>query len=256
MKLKSIKRRLGVQWIRLSTLPEEWKATELVFNKQRPIYHVHIRKTAGTTINQAFLSNTAEDASQLMKRLGQKNNHQIIIGERVFVGWNRRLIEKGQYSFAFSHTPLHQLKLPENAYTFTCFRDPVNRVISHYNMLRGYQEYNIPHAWMKAEDPWLGNSFDDFLSRIPREHLLNQLYMFSPSFDVEEALANIQKLDHILYTEQIVQGLKELESATGWTLPLTYENKSAFRIELSDSQQSQLRAMLEPEYKLFEQLRK
>ena len=46
-------------------------------------------------------------------------------------------------------------------------------------MLKDFQANNIDHPCMITEGKWLGECFDDFLKRIPQEHLLNQLYMFS-----------------------------------------------------------------------------
>jgi len=79
------------------------------------------------------------------------------------------LIEEGSYYYAFSHIPLHQLRLPKETFTITCFRDPIKRIISHYNMLVHYRDNNIYHSCMKIEGHWLGNSVLDFVERRPKK---------------------------------------------------------------------------------------
>jgi hypothetical protein len=48
---------------------------------------------------------------------------------------------------------------------------------------------------METEGAWLQDpgGFDEFLNRIPPEQLMRQLYMFSKTFDIQEALVNIKK---------------------------------------------------------------
>ena len=54
---------------------------------------------------------------------------------------------------------------------------------------------------MVDEGPWLGSSFSDFLDNIPREHLQNQIYMFSASFDLNEAFDNILSCSRVLFVK-------------------------------------------------------
>lgn len=70
----------------------------------------------------------------------------------------------------------------------------------------------IPPPCLKIEGKWLGSCFSDFISEIPKEHLLNQLYMFSKDFDVDEAVDNVARCSHFSFTEARSHGLAELSS--------------------------------------------
>ncbi|MBL4663623.1 MAG: sulfotransferase family 2 domain-containing protein [Flavobacteriaceae bacterium] len=226
MIFKRILHKINNEKAKLLQVKEENLVRKIVQKQSQPIYHIHIRKTAGTTINFAFLSNAGvSNTEQFYESIAHKPNHRQIKSSKIFVGWNVKLIEQGEYSFAFSHTPRHQLNLKPEVFTFTCLRDPVKRVVSHYNMLKYYQLNNIDHPIMKVEGKWLGKSFDDFMVRMPKEHLLNQLYMFSSSCDLNEATDSLLSLNKIIYTENLKVGLDELEIKTGWQLPISNQKK-------------------------------
>ncbi len=232
-------------------------ASRLIQNQEQPIYHVHIRKNSGTTINFAFLSNAnLLPVEDFYESIAKKPNHRLIRNNKVFVGWNVNLINEGNFSYAFSHTPLHQLNLDPNIFVFTCLRDPAKRVISHYNMLRYYKINNINHPCMKIEGKWLGKNFDDFIVKLPKKHLLNQLFMFSNDFNIQEAIERLKKLDKIIYTETLNHGLKDLENLTGWKLPISNQKKYGFKKELTSNQLLQLWKKLIPEYELIEKIKK
>jgi len=222
-----------------------------------PIYHYHIRKTGGTSINFAFLSNTAaSDVDDFYQQLTKKKNNRLIANERVFIGWNKRLIEDGKYFYAFSHIPAHELQISKNTFTFTCLRDPVRRVISHYKMLCYYQENNIAHPCMRVEGTWLGNSFDDFIKNIPKSHLMSQLYMFSKNYNIEEAEELIRACSYYFFTENIEQGIADLSTKLNLELPLSHQKKYEISIPISESNKVHLKEKLAPEYRLLERLKK
>jgi len=219
------------------------------------IYLIHIRKTGGTSLNNMFLSLSGLDSKSLYRQLAASPIHRLIVNGLIFVGWNVRYINKGSYYYAFSHTPLHKLDLPENTFTVTCFRDPVKRVVSHYNMLMDYQENNISHPCMAIEGKWLGKNFDDFINNIPKEHLLNQLYMFSSSCDIDEAVKNVRHLSHYFFSDTFASGIHELNRKTGLNLEPIHIRKSGYHAHLSDESLSKLRDMLDEEYTFFERIK-
>ncbi len=238
-------------------LKENKVIQKILQNNPQPIYHLHIRKTAGTTINFAFLSNAnSQNTQEFFSSIVNKFNHRQIRNNKIFIGWNTHLINKGHFSYAFSHEPFHKLNLPSKVFIFTCLRDPVKRVLSHYNMLKYFQINDINHPCMKIEGKWLGHSFDDFLSNLPKEHLLNQVYMFSSTFDTQEAREKLLSLNKIIYTENIEEGLKDLELMTNWKLPISNQNKFNYKEELSSSQINRLRDKLIPEYELLASIKK
>ncbi len=237
---------------------KENRRADFLFQQQKTpsIYHYHIRKTAGTSINFAFLAHSgAADINDFYQQLAQKNNQRLIANDRVFVGWNRRLIEGGKYFYAFSHAPVHELNIPKNTFTFTCLRDPARRVISHYNMLCYYQKNNIPHPCMRVEGAWLGDSLDDFLENIPKNHLMNQLYMFSKNYNLEEAEERVRACSYYFFTENIEQGIADLSAKLGLELELSHQKKYDFSAPVSESQLTHLKEKLAPEYRLMKRLR-
>src|SRR4030095_8400128 len=115
------------------------------------IYHFHIRKSAGTSINAAFW------------RLAGKNLQDvgraplIVSGKFVFVRHNRDLIKAGDYTFANSHAPFWEFELPKNTFCFTIFRDPVSRLYSLYR----YYHFNVHHKDAPLLDPMNSNAKKD-----------------------------------------------------------------------------------------------
>ena len=237
---------------RVKQVVEEKRYREIAsrydINGYQRIYLLHIRKTGGTSLNNIFLSLSGEDPVSLYSRLANTPDHRLLSNGKVFVGWNVRHINRGNYFYGFSHTPLHKLNLTEGTFTVTCFRDPSKRVISHYNMLTGFRVNNIDHPCMVTEGKWLGNTFDDFLQRIPQEHLLNQLYMFSAQYNVDEAVANVEELSHYFFTERFGEGIDELSKKTGLSLEPIHTREANYSAQISETSLANLKEMLGKEY--------
>jgi len=219
------------------------------------VYLVHIRKTGGTSLNNMFLSLSNEDSSTLYNRLAKIPGHRILSNGLIYVGWNARLINKGNYFYAFSHIPLHQLNLPKETFTVSCFRDPVKRVVSHYNMLMDFRVNKIDHPCMATEGKWLGEGFDDFLQRIPKEHLLNQLYMFSKNYDVDEAATNVKQLSHYFFNDSFGSGINDLNKKTGLNLKSVHIRKANYQAKISEAALTKLKNMLNEEYRFLNIIR-
>lgn len=225
------------------------------FRGYKRVYLVHIRKTGGTSLNNMFLSLSGEDSNQLYDQLAQLPDHRLLSNGLIYVGWNVQYINKGTYFYAFSHTPFHRLSLPDKTFTVSCFRDPVKRVVSHYNMLMDFCVNKIDHPCMATEGKWLGKDFDDFLSKIHREHLLNQLYMFSSNFNISEAVSNVQKLSHFFYSDNFNKGVEELNDKTGLSLEEIHIRKASYQARISDDSLAALREMLHDEYRFLDIIR-
>lgn len=222
----------------------------------RRCYHVHLRKTGGTSINQMFLGLDGGDGAARYQQLARAERNRLEIGPRVFVGWNRKLIEKGAYFYAFSHLPFHLLRLPPGTLLLTCFRDPVARLFSHYRMLREYERDRVPHPCMEVEGPWLGKDFGDFLRRVPRDHALCQLYMYSPSYALDEALDNAAKIHHIFFTESLTEGISRFNAVTGLHLRSLHSKKTQYQEPLHPREEAQARELLEPEITFYQKIQK
>ena len=229
---------------------------QLPLGKKR-VYHYHIRKTAGTSLNLAFFSEHGEDESKFVhsELTRQRLNSRAINRDEVFVGWDRNLLSKGHYLYGFSHSPMHQLKIPKDTFTVSIFRDPVKRVLSHYNMLRHYLSDGRFQAQIKPERDWASPDFATFLQNIPRQHLQNQLYMFSKNFDLDEAYENIIGLDYVMFTETFEEDLERLSKRIDRRL-LPHREKNYGKKHIPDeSQILRLREMMQPEIALVDSIR-
>jgi hypothetical protein len=223
----------------------------------RRIYFHHIRKTAGTSLCQMFLTAAAGaprgDGQVLWDQLWAAHRHRMAHGDKVFVAGEKRLIEEGHYFFASSHIPAHELTLPPGTFTITCMRDPVRRVLSHYHMLLS-QKASGDRAFVK-EGPWLGANFTEFVENLPKEHLLRQVYTFSRTFDPDEAYENIVRCNAWFLTEDMYGAAAALGAQVGLQLAPTRANRSKVRTSAPAAQLHKLRELLQPEIVLFERLR-
>jgi hypothetical protein len=227
----------------------------------KSIYHYHIKKSGGTSLNHLFFSTASSfhsaeaqmiDAAVVYEILTRQ--HRLIRDDKILVAWNKALIETGRYFYAHSHIPQHNLRLPGTTFTLTCLRDPVKRMISRYNQLMYYKEFAVPHPAMKKMHHWLGNTFSDFLDRVPRDELLVQLYMFSKTYDGAESFENICRCSYFFLTEDFAHGVNELSARLGVPLEPVHIRKADKRYPVTDAEMERLREMLKPEYALYEQV--
>ncbi len=116
------------------------------------IYHYHIRKSGGTTLNHAFctlayneeevdLNETyglpieSEDmypGRATYMKINRTKDHSYTGNGYTIINDNIELVKEGKFFYSASHAPMHKVKLPKGAFTFTCMRDPVRRLISDY----------------------------------------------------------------------------------------------------------------------------
>lgn len=220
-------------------------------NGFRNIYHFHTRKTGGSSINHMFLSLSGKKSDLLIKKLSKHHNHTLLINKKVYIGWNLDLLNKGSFYYGFSHYPFSMVNLKDSTYSFTIFRDPAKRVLSHYNMLLNYIKNGFEHPCMKTEKKWIGKSFLEFLDRIPKEHLLNQLQMFSPSYDINEAASNVNKLNNYFKLEDFDNCIKILNKDLNLNLKKMHIKKSTLEYKAKDHELEYLKKLLKKEYKFL-----
>lgn len=97
----------------------------------------------------------------------------------------------GRYFYASSHCSWDQLQIPDRTVTITVLRDPVERVISLYRYLsdeRADEGSAFPADVKEREVAKAG--FRSFVDELPRQELLNQLWMFS-SVEAEDRLRSL-----------------------------------------------------------------
>jgi hypothetical protein len=237
----------------LDSLKIRWYASKYKFPEgYKRIYHYHIRKSAGTSLNSAFWRLAGLDLEQM----GRKS--QVCKNGLIFVRHNPSLINQGQYFYANSHNPSHRISLPDNTFTITILRDPLKRLISYHRYL-----YYVKHDSLAIKtEPYyrevlkqtelLGDSFEDFLKNVPQRDLLNQLYMFSESYDIDEASEKILKCSAVCFTETFSHDLRQLNQRLDLALEERRDRSFQSKIELHGSDIEQARELLEKEFKLLQ----
>lgn len=220
------------------------------------IYLYHIRKCGGRSLIFSILGSYG-DAGEMWAaacRVGR-----VEYGGHVFCGCAAPAPDT---HFAWSHAEYDSVTIPATAFTVTILRDPLARIISYYAMLRMYEAAAVGHNSIPADEmAALGGNLLEFVNAIPRWRLLRQLSMFSSTLNIDEAVNRIMALSHYFRVENYAVGLTRLSDKLGVELreykisdPGQSEQvKQRVAAELGTCR-DELRAMLEPEYKLMEAL--
>jgi hypothetical protein len=242
-------------------LPQEKEIKKLtnynINGKYNRIYFYHIRKGAGKSITDMIMATEGKDHFKRKGDLYNAFNKRIVYNNKVIVGWNLNLINKGYYYYAFSHHPYDRIRLPQKTFTFTCLRDPFERVVSHYNMLSRWRNNDNLRRSQKKERKLLGSSFNDYLDNISKNKLLNQLYMFSEKYSISEATDRILGLSYYFFVENFREGIKNLGNHLGLNLKILHTDKSERNsVEIPDICVHRLKELLKPEYDFVYQLKR
>jgi hypothetical protein len=220
----------------------------------RRIYFYHLRKTGGTSLVRSFLALGGEDPETVHWRM-KRPPHATTSGGFVFVGADRRLIERGDYYFGWSHAAAWWLAVPPDTFRITVLRDPLQRMVSLYRYLADPRaDAGQPFPAPSVQRAWAADGFSTFLDRLPRRDLLVQLGSFSESFDVEEAAGRIAACEAVIMTPDLDRATARLGSQLGVELEARRERSSVSRLELTEADLSRLREVLEPEYRLMTRL--
>lgn len=233
-----------------------WRAARgRLGGRWRRVFHHHVRKTAGTSLNAAFWAIAGLDLTALGRRQ-KATGHGLTV-----VRHDLARIARGEWFYANAHAPTHEVTLPPGTFTVTILRDPVARVRSLYRYLLWARD--DPHAAeldpyytsLQEESAWLGASFGEFLERAPAEHLERQLWMFSAAGDVDEAAARIAGLDAVLFTETFTDDLAALAGRLGLALAPRRERGFGADVTLSPREHSLARDRLSREIALVDRAR-
>ncbi len=218
------------------------------------IYLHHIRKTAGTSLYLSFLALGGEDPMEVWRRITTSPLPRTVSGGYAFTANHRMLLAEGAYFFGRSHRTASRQPLPTRTFTVTVLRDPIDRVRSYFDYLIEGDDPNAPGRVTDWERRMAWDGFDAFLDRIPPEHLLSQVAMFSERFDVSEATDRIAACSSVFFTEDFAQGLGGLAQRLDLPLEVRRARVAGARTVLTDGQRERLRSRVEPEYELLRRL--
>ncbi|WP_170587704.1 hypothetical protein [Ruegeria arenilitoris] len=84
-----------LSWIRRKPIPHKGRLTPEFYR----VYHYHSRKTAGSSLNAAFLSAFAGKCVTV-KALAGAPKRRIVVEIGPAVGWYERLIKSGSFAYA------------------------------------------------------------------------------------------------------------------------------------------------------------
>jgi len=253
MKLAQIKR-IADRGLTYLPFPQFKDDYELPGGYKR-IYHYHVRKTAGSAINQVFY-NIAGDGRALVEKIWTKGSQRLVAGDYVFIGHNRHLIDRGDYFFGAAHYPAHELNLKPETYTITSLRDPLDRIVSHFRMLHDYNKQVPKHPALrkKKEGLFLKDTLDEFLEVLPRQKLLNQIFMFSRELNVEEALESLMGVNTVVMMQDFNAGISKLAKDLDFKLEASRANVTKSQLPIEQSSLDKARELLQPEYDLLVKL--
>lgn len=221
----------------------------------RRVFHHHVRKTAGTSLNAAFWALAGLDLAALGRRQKARGRGLTVVRHDL------ARIAHGEWFYANAHAPAHAVALPPDTFTVTILRDPVARVRSLYRYLLWARdepragELDPYYTSLQEEAVWLGGGFGEFLERTPPEHLLRQLWMFSPTGAVDEAAERLAGVDAVLFTEDFAAGLSALGQRLGLSLAARRERAFGADVTLTPAEMALARERLAPEIVLIERMR-
>lgn len=238
---------------------EFFKNSKVDFNGYKRVYHFHIRKSAGTSVNAAFWALGGLSLKKLKRE-------PIAIGKNIiFVRNSKTLIEDGNYHYANSHFPFWALDIPKETFTFCFFRDPYQRLVSLYKYLKWVQEMPIeakktdPYfVSLKKEARFVENGFSDYLDNLSKKHLMNQLFMFSKDLNIEEAVDNVNKVSAVFFQHNFDNSIQSLSQILnlGLTIKSERRHSNKLSIDISVPEKNKAIQFLEPEYRFYNIIKK
>lgn len=200
------------------------------------IVFLHIPKTAGTTLNGLLVSNFNSQDIYPHRKIYQ---HRVTTYSPKDVSNVLRALPIIDHQLVSGHFPIWFLKEKDpnfnKSYIFTVLREPVDRVLSHWNAAgaEGSPLDKCPNLMCKmlCSDATLTG-----------EELLN------------DSINNLHRMDFIIFQDDFDNGVRNLFSRLNLTLPknkIPHRNRSA-RKEISEKVLNELREINALDVRLYE----
>ena len=111
------------------------------------------------------------------------------------------------------------------------FRDPYKRLVSLYKYYCWVTQvddetgYKLDSSFfvLKKQNHLLNKSFKDFIDNLNDKYLTNQLFIFSESLNIKEALINLKKVDKIYFQDNFYDSIKDLRQSLQLSLQIKNE---------------------------------
>ncbi|SMO96715.1 hypothetical protein SAMN06265219_12134 [Gracilimonas mengyeensis] len=126
-------------------------------NGVKRVYHHHLMKTGGTSLNNMFLNlshNQKDREADLYSKLMSQIDLRLFHNNWVFTAWNQLSLSSGLWHYGWSHRPIYKTILPNGTFTITTLRDPRQRVFSRYKQLIKYYNDGNPIRNHPKEFGW------------------------------------------------------------------------------------------------------
>lgn len=263
------------------------------FGQYDRVLHFHIQKSGGTSINHAFYALTYNEG-EFKTFLSQHSKHPFFgspeflerpigrrmkararrtgkpaIGNGYIVSSSWKRIRLGLYSFAHSHMYHENVPIYPRTYSFSIFRDPVERLISRYKMdFFLLKSGKIDHYKDRAS---LASSVSEpiqyfkTLKQLAPFDFYNQILSFSKNKSVDEAVSRVSSLSRILFQDSLEFDFEALRKDLELEAVKLGKSKDSAKFlktehELPDSLYSDscldfLKTELEPEFELLRQIK-
>jgi hypothetical protein len=219
----------------------------------RRIYFYHVQKAGGSSLKTTFYELSGKGRAELHPLL-TRPPFRHFEGNLVYVSWDKRLIEGGDYFFAGTHYPASEFTLPDATFTVTCLRNPVDRILSRYRELVQYSQTEPDHIHLQEVQDWFSVDFDAFIQNMPRTELLHQLHMFSPDYDVDQAFERVVSCTHFFVLEDYEDGVKQLGIKLGLDLKPKHIRATRKDTVPPADTLARLEALIEPEIRLYQRV--
>lgn len=223
------------------TLPDPWER----------VYHYHVRKTAGTSLNAAFWALAGLDREQV----DRIQRHRFEHNGMVFLRNDRKHLEDGDWHYANGHARAVSIVLPPRTFTVTVLRDPLERLVSGYQYFHYLHRSGLRDGTTEVERERAAGSFGDYLDALPPPARTLQVRMFSTRLSVDEAVVRAAAVDAVLFTDDFAAGVGRLGQTLGLELPVLHERQFPKLVQIPDAELARATEMLRPEQEFVDELR-